>query len=183
MTKFVVPVKRVLVVDRDDDFLALAVGWMRGQRDVVVESNVVAAFERCRAERFDLVICEIFFGGKPAGIDLVNKLYEENQLKRRLALASNGLSVRSALGLARELPADIMIREKRVGVFDSILHEAETGENPDDLWDDGVNSFTKAKRQFARRVLARAGYNRSEAARRLGVSRATMVRYTDPSQH
>lgn len=75
-----------------------------------------------------------------------------------------------------------MIREKRYGVFDSILHEAETGENPDDLWDDGVADMDKARSRFVRRVLARAGFNRSEAARRLGVSRATAYRYTDPTQ-
>lgn len=183
MRGVVLPVKRVLVVDTDDDFLAIAVGWLRGKRDVVVESRVDVALERCRAERFDLVICEVFFGAEPVGIDLVTKLYEDNQGRRRLALASSGLSVQSALGLARQLPEDIMIREKRYGVFDSIVHEAETGENPDDLWDDGVTSFEKARRRFARRVLARSGFNRSEAARRLGVSRATVYRYIDPSQH
>jgi DNA-binding NtrC family response regulator len=116
-------------------------------------------------------------------MELVTMLYAERWPARRLAIATNGLCVRSALVVARQLPDDIIIREKgtRGGVFDSILHEAETGETADEPWNDDVTTFSKAGRQFARRILVHSGYNRSEAARRLGVHRSTMVRYTDPN--
>lgn len=112
---------------------------------------------------------------------MIMTLFSEPENRRRLALATRGLSVRSALGLARLLPEDIIIREKQNDVFDSILYEAETGEMPDDWWDYGPASFKAAARQFARRELLLSGNNRSETARRLGVSRATIIRHTDPT--
>lgn len=134
--------------------------------------------ERCRSEQFDLVIADIFFDEKPVGVDLISALHAENpgQSTRRLALLSSGWDIASALVLARVLPASIILRAKRTGILDSVLYEAETGVNPEKLWQDVIGTLDRAKRDYTRMVISRSGNNWSEAARRLGVHRATVMR-------
>jgi ActR/RegA family two-component response regulator len=170
-------VSRVLVVDDEDEFLDLAV---RSMPDCIVATASTAdeARARCRTAEFDIVICDVFLG-RESGLDLVKALYAENCPSRSLALVSGGFDVQSALILAKRLPPEIMIRTKRTGMFESILVEAATGIMPDELWQDEIANLDDAKREYVQRLLARVGNNRSEAARRLGVHRATVVRLVD----
>jgi hypothetical protein len=89
----------------------------------------------------------------------------------------------AAVLVARSSVGVTMIREKGRNIFESILYEAETGAMFEGLWDEEPPDFARAKRRYARQVVARSGDNKSEAARRLGVSRVTVVRCTEPSQH
>jgi ActR/RegA family two-component response regulator len=170
------PVERILVVDDDETFLDAA-GFLLSDRHVAVERTEDSALSRCRAERFDLVICDLFLGRfDTSGLDVIKTLHAENQSERRLALVSAGFSVEQALGIAKRLPPEIIIRHKRAGIFESILAEAETGVMPDDVWQGDIETLDDVKREYVRGLLARVGHNRAEAARRLGVHRATVFR-------
>jgi ActR/RegA family two-component response regulator len=172
---------RVLVVDDEEEFLEAATRSMP-HVDVATARSKDEALARCSLEHFAVVICDIFLGSEPSGLVVVKTLYAENRPWRKLALVSGGFDVQSALVLAKRLPPEIIIRTKRTGMFDSILSEAATGVMPEDLWQDEIATLDDAKREYVHRMLARVGHNRSEAARRLGVHRSTLVRLAD-GQH
>jgi ActR/RegA family two-component response regulator len=169
-----------LVVDDDVGFLDSATRAMP-DREVVVSGQPELARARCRAEPFDLVITDLWFGQVPAdflrdGIQLAMALRAEFP-QLHVAVVSAGLDVSAALVVRRKLPDDVLVYPKGATVFTRILRELEEADVSDeDIMSAPLQSFDEIKAEHARRALARSANNRSEAARRLLVNRSTLVR-------
>lgn len=173
-------VRRVLVVDDEAKNLEAARSWMP-DREVLVEDDPTRVIERVRSEKPCLVIVDLWLGPEASGDQVATAIKAENP-KLPVAVISAGLDVRAALLLARNCTADLILPKQGRRTFDEILAFVEDGIEPC-RWGERDLTMSDVKREYAQRVVAQSGGNKSEAARRVGVSRMTMNRWLgDPDE-
>jgi DNA-binding NtrC family response regulator len=165
-------IRRVLVVDDSEAMLAAAVGQMPDYA-VVTESDPGAVLSRVRRVRPDLVILDQWLGSDEL---TGHKLADEIKLNHPeivVALWSASFEAVAIRYLQKRCLADkVMPKMTFAQMIGEILGQLDPPE-PD--WS-AILTFGDARRRCAENAVTRCGGNKSEAARRLGVNRTTLVR-------
>lgn len=173
-------VRTVLVVDDDRELLAVMPSLMP-EHTVHIVAEVEAVIDRVRAVRPDLVIIDLWLDRDICGDSLVEDI-RATTADVRVALVSAGMDVRLACIVAKHSAADVVDAKPfdRSG-FAALIGRIESEERPRILRPRDTPSFAEVRQEHARRVLALSNGNKSEAARRLGVYRSTLVRVLERS--
>jgi DNA-binding NtrC family response regulator len=169
-------IHRVLVVDDEQAVLDAAMRSMPA-RDVLVERDARVAEDRVRRDRPDLVVLDQWLNHGLHGHELANsiKRHDPDQL---VVLWSAGLDVPHMKWLLKRCLADnVFVKDI---TFDELLAKVVLGDEGlvEPEWN-AIPTMKDLRRNLAKRALAHAGGNRSQAARNIGMSRKSLARWDE----
>ena len=174
-------VHRVMVVDDDVSFLAVALRSMPG-RDVLVESDARRVEARVCNERPDLVIIDQWLNDDILGHELANTL-KQRYPSMLVALWSSGLDVIGMKYLTKYSHADYV--DIKTSNFDQLIACVSGTAVPEEPDWNAIPTIEDMRKELAVRTLARSRGNKSQAARLLRKDRTTFMRWLgrdDPEQ-
>jgi two-component system response regulator RegA len=159
----------LLLVD-DDDAFRTALGAALGRRGfaVTLASGPSEALAAARAQVFEHAICDVRMPGG-SGIELVAALLRIDEGTRIVVLTGYG-TITNAVEAMRAGAVDYLTKPVDAATCERALRGLPPGKVED------VPSLERVEYEYLQRVLADAGGNVSEAARRLRMHRRSLQR-------
>lgn len=161
----------LLLVDDDEAFRkALGAALSRRGFAVTLAGSAEEAEEAAVGRVFEYALVDVRMPGI-SGIELVGKLHALDEGTRIVVLTGYG-TIASAVAAMRAGAVDYLTKPVDAAACErALLGQAGISADPDD-----VPSLDRVEWEYLQRVLADAGGNVSEAARRLGMHRRSLQR-------
>ncbi|NVB84734.1 MAG: response regulator [Kofleriaceae bacterium] len=164
-------IARVLVVDDELELLRAARHQLTSC-EVLVEDDPTRVQRRVERHEPDVVILDQWLLGDVKGHEIANSL-KQQQPDILVVLWSAGLDVHALRYLQKRCQADLILPKTSFSQLIEELLGLAAPLEPD--WN-AVLTLGDARRECARVAVTRSCGNKSEAARRLGVNRTTLIR-------
>ena len=164
--------RRVLIVEDDERLLAAYTrAFQATPLDVVTATNAAEARGRAQETNPDMCVIDYQLPGGESGLQLISGLRHRDPLVTLVFVTGYGymeLGAEAARhGADHVLAKPVHVAEILSRVAGSLVDDSATA------------SDARARWEHIQRVLQDSGGNRSEAARRLGLSRGTLQRWLD----
>ncbi len=160
----------LLVVDDDDAFRDAIVRAL-GRRGFAVSgaANAIDAEALARSQVFEYALVDVRMPG-PSGIELVERLRSLDDGTRVVVLTGYG-TITNAVAAMRAGAVDYLTKPTDAAAIERALLGIKNGDASDE-----VPSLDRVEWEYLQRVLADAGGNVSDAARKLGMHRRSLQR-------